>query len=115
MSAPSRIAIGQSYGETDTGRKRRRNEDYLVCDPPLFAVADGMGGAQAGELASMLAAQALEERPDREPGGEEQVKELIQEANRRVHQRAIDDASASGMGTTITVALFAESDGSVTI
>ena len=41
--------------------------------------------------------------------------ELVQEANRRVHQRAIDDASASGMGTTMTVALFDEEDGSVTI
>ena len=116
MSAyPAKIAIGQSYGESDTGRKRRRNEDHLVCDPPLFAVADGMGGAQAGELASMLAADALKERPDREPGGVDQVKELIQEANRRVHQRAIDDAAASGMGTTMTVALFGEEDGSVTI
>jgi PPM family protein phosphatase len=110
-----RIAIGQRYGESDTGRKRRRNEDNFVCDPPLFAVADGMGGAQAGELASLLAANALKERPDREPGGEAQVVELVQEANRRVHQRALDDVSASGMGTTMTVALFAEEEGSVTI
>src|SRR5262245_63892018 len=116
MSAsPAKIVVGQSYGETDTGRKRRRNEDHLVCDPPLFAWADGMGGAQAGELASMLAANALKERPDREPGGVEQVIELVQEANRRVHQRALDDVAAMGMGTTMTVALFGESDGSVTI
>ena len=74
-----------------------------------------MGGAQAGELASLLAANALKERPDREPGGEAQVVELVQEANRRVHQRALDDAAASGMGTTMTVALFGEDDGSVTI
>ena len=53
---PPRSAVRQ----TDTGRKRRRNEDSLVCDPPLFAVADGMGGAQAGELASGLAAAVLE-------------------------------------------------------
>ena len=44
---------------TDTGRKRRHNEDAFVFEPPLFAVADGMGGAQAGELASSLAAAAL--------------------------------------------------------
>src|SRR3954469_7166894 len=94
MSAsPARIAIGQSYGASDTGRKRRPNEENLVCAPPLFAVADGMGGAQAGELASELAAAALRERTDREPGGEAQVDELIQEANRRVHQRALDDAA----------------------
>src|SRR5262245_22056525 len=112
---PTRIAIGQRYGETDTGRKRRRNEDNFVCDPPLFAVADGMGGAQAGELASLLAANALKERPDREAGGEAQVVELVQAANRRVQQRALDDAAASGMGTTMTVALFDEDEGSVTI
>ena len=41
---------------TDTGKKRRRNEDEYVVAPPLFAIADGMGGAQAGELASSLAA-----------------------------------------------------------
>src|SRR3954454_17068883 len=100
---------------TDTGRRRRHNEDAFVCDPPLFAVADGMGGAQAGDLASELAAAALRERSDREPGGETQLDELIQEANRRMHQRAIDDASASGMGTTMTVARFHEDEGAVTM
>jgi serine/threonine protein phosphatase PrpC len=109
------VKIGQTYAETDPGRKRRRNEDSYVCDPPLFAVADGMGGAQAGEVASSLAATALKERGDGDAGdGELRVAELIQEANRRVHQRAIDDETASGMGTTMTVALFHES-GSVAI
>jgi protein phosphatase len=108
------MRIGQRYGETDTGRKRRRNEDAFVCDPPLFAVADGMGGAQAGELASSLAAAALRERGHSESGGEERVIELIREANRRVHQRAQDDANASGMGTTMTVALVS-GEGTVTI
>ena len=51
--------IARSYGETNPGRKRRRNEDAYVVAPPLFAVADGMGGAQAGEVASSLAAAAL--------------------------------------------------------
>jgi protein phosphatase len=74
-----------------------------------------MGGAQAGEIASSLAAAALRERGhDGVESGEERVAELIQEANRRVHQRAIDDASASGMGTTMTVALV-QTDGSVAI
>ena len=105
------ITITQSFGSTDTGRKRRRNEDAFVCEPPLFAVADGMGGAQAGEVASGLAASALRES-GANGGGERRVAQLIQEANRRVHDRATSDAAASGMGTTITAALF-EPDGRV--
>jgi serine/threonine protein phosphatase PrpC len=109
------VKVGQRYAETNPGRKRRRNEDSFVSDPPLFAVADGMGGAQAGEVASSLAASALKERGDGDGGdGERRVAELIQEANRRVHQRAMDDEAASGMGTTMTVALVHD-DGAVTI
>ena len=52
------MRIAQSHAATDPGRKRRRNEDAFVCRPPLFAIADGMGGAQAGEVASGLAAAA---------------------------------------------------------
>jgi PPM family protein phosphatase len=89
---------------TDTGKKRRRNEDDYVVEPPLFAIADGMGGAQAGELASSLAAGAV--RGGEGVGsGESRVVELIQEANRRVYQRSSQDAAVSGMGTTMTVAL----------
>ena len=93
-------------GGTDPGRRRRRNEDSYVIDPPLFAVADGMGGAQAGEVASKLAAGAVKER-----GAD--VESLIQEANRRVHQRSLEDPNTSGMGTTLTVA--AVEDGAVSI
>jgi PPM family protein phosphatase len=89
---------------TDTGKKRRRNEDDYVVEPPLFAIADGMGGAQAGELASSLAAGAV--RSGEGAGsGESRVVDLIQEANRRVYQRSSQDAAVSGMGTTMTVAL----------
>ena len=97
--------LGGSASVTDTGRRRRHNEDAYVCEPPLFAVADGMGGAQAGELASGLAAAALRDDTGELAGGEERVDDLIQEANRRVYQRQSEDASASGMGTTMTVAL----------
>jgi PPM family protein phosphatase len=96
--------IGRVASVTDTGRKRRRNEDAYVSDPPLFAIADGMGGAQAGEVASRLAAAAVQEGGARD-GGEERIFELIQEANRRVYDRASTDPHTSGMGTTMTVAI----------
>jgi len=103
-------ALGSIAAVTDPGRKRRRNEDAYVCEPPLFAVADGMGGAQAGEIASRLAAAALRRpRPSDVRGGKEHVVALIQEANRRVYEAAAEDESVSGMGTTMTAAV-AEGD-----
>jgi len=103
-------------GVTDPGRRRRRNEDAYVCEPPLFAIADGMGGAQAGEVASGLAAAVLEEATGDEHGdvkGEERVAALIMEANRRVFKRSNEDAATSGMGTTMTVALLDNADGTI--
>jgi serine/threonine protein phosphatase PrpC len=99
--------IGRTAAVTDPGRTRRHNEDAYVIDPPLFAIADGMGGAQAGEVASQLATAALRES---EPngGGEQRIADLIQEANRRVYDRSSSDPNTSGMGTTITVALVEE-------
>jgi serine/threonine protein phosphatase PrpC len=113
------VPVGAYAVASDTGRKRRRNEDTYVVAPPLFAVADGMGGAQAGEVASQLAASALTSAGAASSGGPptgrrhghrgmaglERVDALIQEANRRIYDRATSDPSASGMGTTMTVAL----------
>jgi PPM family protein phosphatase len=109
------MRIEQSLAESNVGRKRRHNEDSYVASPPLFAVADGMGGAQAGEVASALAAGTAREL-GHEPGtsGLEQVVSLIKAANLRVHERATADASASGMGTTMTAAIV-QADGTVAI
>jgi protein phosphatase len=110
--SPARLKLGRYFAETDTGRKRRGNEDTFVCAPPIFAVADGMGGAQAGELASGLAAATLREHGT-DGGGPEHVEAMFREANRRVHERATTDATASGMGTTMTLAVVG-ADGRVT-
>jgi PPM family protein phosphatase len=96
--------IGRVAAVTDPGRTRRHNEDAYVIEPPLFAIADGMGGAQAGEVASRLATAALKESAAN-GGGEKRIADLIQEANRRVYDRSSSDPNTSGMGTTITVAL----------
>jgi PPM family protein phosphatase len=100
---------------THRGRKRRHNEDSYIHEPPLFAVADGMGGAKAGEVASGLAVEAVHLRPDLHGDDEAYVVELIQEANRRVYKRATEDAAAAGMGTTMTMALVDPEADRVTI
>ncbi len=99
------MSIASYARASDTGKKRRRNEDSYVVAPPLFAVADGMGGAQAGEVASKLAAAALKETHPEGTSDAEKVTALIQEANRRVYERAHSDPATSGMGTTMTVAI----------
>ena len=108
----AKTVLGRHAFATDPGRKRRQNEDAFVVRPPLFAIADGMGGARAGEIASALAAGALSESGTRS-GGQERVRELVQEANRRVHERASTDPTTTGMGTTMTVALV-EPGGEIT-
>ena len=107
--------LGRSTVLSDTGRRRRHNEDSYICKPPLFAVADGMGGAQAGEVASGLAAGVLGEADADLGGGEERIAALIQEANRRVFQRSNEDAATSGMGTTMTVALVDSAAGTIAL
>ena len=99
------MRLGRTAALSHAGRKRRHNEDAYVLEPPLFAVADGMGGAKAGEIASSLAAGALQESDGDGSSGEARVAALIEEANRRVFRRATEDRDASGMGTTMTVAL----------
>jgi len=98
------LRVARSAVATHPGRKRRLNEDAFVCEPPLFAIADGMGGARAGEVASGLAAAALQEN-DVNGTGAERVVALMQAANRSVYERSRRDADVAGMGTTMTVAL----------
>jgi PPM family protein phosphatase len=101
------VKLVDSAGRTDPGRRRRRNEDAYVVAPPLFAVADGMGGAQAGEVAARLATAAFREYHEADDlPGEERLAAIIQEANRRIYERARVDTDVSGMGTTVTAALL---------
>ncbi len=108
------MKIGRAAGVTDTGRRRLRNEDAFICEPPLFAVADGMGGARAGEVAAGLAAAALEEAGSGTRGAEG-VAELIVEANKRIWERSRNDPRTAGMGTTVTAALVDPESGAVAI
>jgi protein phosphatase len=95
-----RVATG-----TDTGRRRDINEDALVAQPPLVAVADGVGGQNAGEVASALAVDVLEQWiPMLVRDGGSKLQDAATEANRRIYSRAQQETALHGMATTLTAA-----------
>jgi PPM family protein phosphatase len=98
------LRITEQAGRTDVGRQRSANEDSLVVSPPLFAVADGMGGAKAGEVASAVAVEAVEGARESSEPAEAQLASIVREANRRIYDLAVADESRRGMGTTLTLA-----------
>lgn len=95
------LRIDDQAFRTDTGRQRNANEDSFFLRSPVFVVADGMGGAQAGEVASKAAAESFDrELPPAPP--ERVLTETIEAANRTIHERARTDPDLTGMGTTAT-------------
>jgi protein phosphatase len=105
------LRVAEHFERTDTGRQRRGNEDAFYARAPLFAVADGMGGAQAGEVASHLAVEVLEQGlPHGDGSVEERLRARVREANARIMESAQADDARAGMGTTLTVAYVGEDD-----
>jgi serine/threonine protein phosphatase PrpC len=98
------LRIIEQAGRTDVGRQRSANEDSLFVAPPLFAVADGMGGAKAGEVASAVAVEAVEGATESSEPVEAQLASIVRAANRRIYDLAVADESRRGMGTTLTLA-----------
>ena len=97
------LRVAQHAERTDVGMQRQANEDNFIARSPLFVVADGMGGAQAGEVASQTAVEVFKHGlPDGVP--EATLQQMIGVANRTLHAPAHADSSLSGMGTTITAA-----------
>jgi protein phosphatase len=97
------LRIAEQWYASDVGRQRQGNEDNFFVRAPLFVVADGMGGAQAGEVASEISVRAFD---DELPNGSraEALVHVIEQANKRIHERARSDDALHGMGTTTTAA-----------
>ena len=93
-----RIEVGSA---TDIGRVRERNEDSILVDPPLYVVADGMGGHRGGQVASQIALETMEELSTESRSS---LAEHVRRANRAVWDRSVEDEQLSGMGTTLTAA-----------
>jgi len=99
---------------TDVGRMRKNNEDSYLSSKPVAAVADGMGGHSAGEVASAIAIEELAALRGRGPWENEtaatdDLKQAILRANRRIREMAAGDRKLNGMGTTL-VALLEDGD-----
>ena len=95
----------EHYGLTDAGKVRQNNEDSLLVgdgrDTSLFAVADGIGGFEAGEVASKIAVEALKEL-----GPEGSFETAIRGAHNRILDASREDENLSGMGTTVVAVRF---------
>ena len=95
---------------THTGLQRRENEDAVLAQPPVFVVADGMGGAQAGEVASRIAVDAFAEGLPERGSPEERLAAVALTANRRIYELSRTESERAGMGTTLTAAYLGEND-----
>jgi serine/threonine protein phosphatase PrpC len=107
------IRVAESTLKTDTGRQRRENEDSAFARAPLFVVADGMGGAQAGEVASQIAIEVFEQGLSDAGSAEERLAQRVREANSKIHEKSLAEHGREGMGTTITAVWLEDSLASI--
>ena len=96
----------EAFGLSDPGCVRQNNEDFYLIYPGVYIVADGMGGAQAGEHASKLAVETVASFLHNSPAADaETLFQAFREANQRVMKEASSHPELEGMGTTLVVAL----------
>src|SRR3954449_4862802 len=104
------LRIADHWHGSDLGLQRQGNEDNYFVRAPLFVIADGMGGAQAGEVASEMAVNSFEPGLPGEATPAAGLVGVIEDANQRIHDRSRADADHAGMGTTVTAAHVGEAD-----
>ena len=104
------LRAADTASRTDTGRQRRDNEDSAFARAPLFVIADGMGGAQAGEVASRMAVEAFTDALPDAGSHEERLAQRAQDANRQIYEMSRSAHERAGMGTTLT-AVYVEEAG----
>ncbi|HTC61146.1 MAG TPA: Stp1/IreP family PP2C-type Ser/Thr phosphatase [Solirubrobacteraceae bacterium] len=102
--------MAEHWSGTDTGLQRRANEDSLLVRSPLFVVADGMGGAQAGEVASSVAVDTFRVGLENSEDPERSLVAQVEQANSRINELSHSNAEHAGMGTTITAVYVGEQD-----
>ncbi|HWX45786.1 MAG TPA: Stp1/IreP family PP2C-type Ser/Thr phosphatase [Solirubrobacteraceae bacterium] len=102
------LRVAEQYAGTDTGLQRRANEDSLLARAPLFVVADGMGGAQAGEVASRIAVESFHHGLSDDSNPEQGLAVNALAANARIHELSRENAEHAGMGTTLTAVYVGE-------
>jgi serine/threonine protein phosphatase PrpC len=107
------LRASETTWKTDTGRERRENEDNAYARAPVFVIADGMGGAQAGEVASKIAIETFERDLPGEGSPEERLADCVREANRRIYDVSQSKHEHAGMGTTLTAAYLDDGDLSI--
>ena len=98
------LVVADMIAKTDTGRQRRDNEDSSYARAPVFVVADGMGGAQAGEVASKIAIEAFSRGLPDSGSAEQRLATRVREANSRIYELSRAEHERAGMGTTLTAA-----------
>lgn len=97
------------FAHTDIGRMRSHNEDSVLAEPPLFVVADGLGGHEAGEVASSIAVETLRDNAPRHADANALAR-AVRAANREVLRAAKEGIGKAGMGTTMTAAIVEGGD-----
>ena len=104
------LRVAEVAAASDVGRVRKANEDSYYVRSPLFVVADGMGGANAGEVASKIAVDSFKDPLNDSVAPEPRMAGVVRTANHQIHEKSNSSDEFKGMGTTITALLLGEDE-----